>query len=322
LTGAAFFCVSIRVPAVASATSHCPNIEIRVNDLPMIRFTLVILALAVLTLLLLPLQLLGLAFDLRWQRTIPHIYHRILCALAGVRIRQVGQQSADTPVLILANHASWLDICVISAMTPVVFVAKSEVARWPVFGWLAKLQRTVFIDRERRQKTGAATEEIAGRLLGGDAVVLFAEGTSSDGTRILPFKSALIGAVHHALGASTHHDRITVQPMSLAYTRFDGLPVGRALRERVAWYGDADLIPHFIGVLASGAIDVTVSWGEAVALDINTDRKQIARDAEAAVRRMTVAALRATPGRVAIPAIARTHAIDTAGINGVSVSNR
>ena len=282
----------------------------------MIRFILVILALIVLTLLLLPLQLLGIAFNLRWQRTIPHIYHRILCALAGVRIHQTGHRSPDTPVLILANHVSWLDICVISAVTPVVFVAKSEVAGWPVFGWLAKLQRTVFIDRERRQKTGAATEEIAGRLLGGDAVVLFAEGTSNDGTRILPFKSALIGAVHHALGTSTHHEQITVQPMSVAYTRFDGLPMGRALRERVAWYGDTDLIPHFIGVLSSGAIDVTVSWGEALALDINTDRKQTARNAEAAVRRMTVAALRTGSPQPSVSAGAMTL-----GTAGISASN-
>ena len=92
-----------------------------------------------------------------------------------------------------------------------------------------------------------------------------------------------------------------MQPLSLAYTRFDGLPIGRALRERVAWYGDAALIRHFIGVLASGAIDVTVTWGDAVALDITTDRKEIARSAEASVRRMTVAALRPTPSDVAQP---------------------
>ena len=177
-------------------------------------------------------------------------------------------------------------------MTPVVFIAKSEVAKWPVFGWLAKLQRTIFIERERRHKTGAATQEIAGRLLGGDAVVLFAEGTSSDGMRILPFRSALIGAVHHALGDQTHHTHITVQPMSLAYTRFGGLPVGRALRERVAWYGDVELIPHFIGILAAGAVDVTVTWGEAVSYDMSADRKKIARIAETSVRRMTSAALR------------------------------
>jgi 1-acyl-sn-glycerol-3-phosphate acyltransferase len=267
----------------------------------MIRFVAVLFAITVVTLLLAPLQLIGMAFGLRLQRVIPHWYHRMFCALAGVRIREIGHRTIDTPVLILANHVSWLDICVIGALAPVVFVAKSEVARWPVFGWLARLQRTIFIDRQARHKTGAATQEIGDRLLNGDAVVLFAEGTSSDGTRILPFRSALIGAVHHALGSNTKHSTITVQPMSLAYVGFDGLPPGRALRERVAWYGDADLIPHFIGILASGAIDVTVSFGEARAYDMTADRKAIARDAEQAVRRMTTAALRAGPAKAAAP---------------------
>lgn len=285
----------------------------------MMRFVPVIIALAALTLVLLPFQLIGLAFGLSWQRRVPRLYHRLLCAIVGVRIRQVGRITGETPVLILANHASWLDICVISALTPVVFVAKSEVAGWPLFGWLARLQRTVFIDRERRHRTGDATEQIAGRLLDGNAVVLFAEGTSGDGTRILPFKSALVGSVHHALGVSTRHDKITVQPMSLAYTRVNGLPIGRALRERVAWYGDTELLPHFIGVLSSGAIDVTVSWGEPVALDIGTDRKQIARVAETSVRRMTADALRARPPRT--PSPASGVAIGAVGINGISASN-
>ena len=265
----------------------------------MFRFILIVLALVVLTLVLLPFQLIGIAFKLRLQRTIPYLYHRALCALIGVRISEVGQRSAEAPVLILSNHVSWLDICVITALAPVVFVAKSEVARWPVFGWLARLQRTIFINRQARHQTGAATREIADRLLGGDAVVLFAEGTSSDGIRVLPFRSALIGAVHHALGASTHHKEITVQPMSVAYVGLGGVPLGRALRERVAWYGDADLMPHFIGVLASGAVNVTVSWGEATAYGMSADRKRIARDAEQSVRRMTTAALRAAPPRPA-----------------------
>jgi 1-acyl-sn-glycerol-3-phosphate acyltransferase len=258
----------------------------------MIRALTTALAFAVLTLVLLPFQLIGIAFDLRLQRSIPHFYHRVLCALIGVRIREIGRQSTASPALILSNHVSWLDICVISALAPVVFVAKNEVARWPVFGWLARLQRTIFINRQARHQTGAATREIASRLLGGDAVVLFAEGTSSDGIRVLPFRSSLVGAVHHALGDSTHHTHVTVQPMSLAYTRFDGLPVGRGLRERVAWYGDVELIPHLLHVLASGAVDVTVSWGEPTAYDMAADRKAITRVSETSVRRMTIAALR------------------------------
>jgi lyso-ornithine lipid O-acyltransferase len=261
----------------------------------MIRVIAVLLAFIAVTLALLPLQLIGIAFDLRLQRTIPRFYHRILCALIGVRIREVGRRSVASPALILSNHVSWLDICVISALAPVVFVAKSEVAGWPVFGWLARLQRTIFINRQARHQTGAATREIATRLLGGDAVVLFAEGTSSDGMRVLPFRSALVGAVHHALGGGTHHSHVTVQPMSLAYTSLDGLPIGRSLRDRVAWYGDVDLVPHLIDVLASGAVDVTVSWGEAIAYDGNADRKAIARSSEKSVRRMTIAALRGVP---------------------------
>ena len=271
----------------------------------MIRVILVALAFLALTLVLLPFQLIGIAFDLRLQRTIPHLYHRVLCALIGVRIREVGRRSAESPALILSNHVSWLDICVISALAPVVFVAKSEVARWPVFGWLARLQRTIFINRQARHQTGAATREIAGRLLGGDAVVLFAEGTSSDGGRVLPFRSSLVGAVHQALGAGTDHTDITVQPTSLAYIGFDGVPIGRGLRERVAWYGDADLMPHLLQVLASGAVDVTVSWGEAVAYGKSADRKTIARDAEKSVRRMTTTALRAPSVRAIHAAASR-----------------
>jgi 1-acyl-sn-glycerol-3-phosphate acyltransferase len=266
----------------------------------MIRVVLIALAVVALTLVLLPLQLIGLAFGARLQRTISHFYHRVLCALIGVRISEVGARSTASPLLILSNHVSWLDICVITALAPVVFVAKHEVAGWPVFGWLARLQRTIFINRQARHQTGAASREIASRLLGGDAVVLFAEGTSSDGVRVLPFRSSLVGAVHHALGDTTHHTHVTVQPMSLAYTRLGGLPMGRALRNRVAWYGDIELIPHLLQVLAHGAVDVTVSWGAAVAYDRGADRKAITRISEQSVRRMTTAALRGAP-RLAAP---------------------
>lgn len=283
----------------------------------MIRVVVILLILVPLTLVLLPFQLIGIIFNTRLQRTIPHIYHRILCAVIGIRIREVGQRSTDSPVLILANHSSWMDICIISAVAPVVFVAKHEIAGWPVFGWLAKLQRSIFIDRQARHRTGAATQEIAERMLGGDAVVLFAEGTSSNGTHILPFRSALIGAVHHALGETTHHTSVTVQPLSLAYVSLSGLPIGRALRQRVAWYGDIDLIPHLAGVLSSGAIDVTISWGEARAYDMSANRKVIAREAEIAVRRMTTAALRSAP-QSAAPHTAATPAASGQTAQGVA----
>lgn len=258
----------------------------------MIRSVFVVATLVVVALVLLPFQLAGILLNNRLQRVIPILFHKTACAIIGVRITQTGERTRESPLLILSNHASWLDIIVLGAVAPVVFVAKSEVANWPVFGWLAKLQRTIFVERERRHKTGDAARAMGDRLLGGDAVVLFPEGTSSDGIRILPFRSALIGAVHHTIGDQTHHDRVMVQPVSLAYVRLGGVPVGRALRDKVAWYGETELVPHLLGVLSSGAVDVTVSWGEAIAYDMNADRKQIARNAEAAVRRMSAQALR------------------------------
>jgi 1-acyl-sn-glycerol-3-phosphate acyltransferase len=280
----------------------------------MIRVLVTVPTFLALWLTLLPVQLAGIALNSRLQRDVPHLFHRILCRVIGIRIREVGARTRESPVLILSNHASWIDICVLGAVAPVVFVAKSEVARWPVFGWLAKLQRTIFIERERRQKTGDAARAMADRLIGGDAVVLFPEGTSSDGIRVLPFRSALIGAVHHAIGDSTHHDRVMVQPVSLAYVGYGGVPVGRALRDKVAWYGEAPLVPHLVGVLACGAIDVTVSWGEATAYDVNADRKQIAREAETAVRQMTSRVLRPP---TAATITARTKEIATPAANGI-----
>lgn len=261
----------------------------------MIRVIFVLTVLIAIAVVLLPFQALGMALNNRLQRDVPLLFHRLYCAVIGIRITQVGERTRESPVLILANHVSWSDISVIGALAPVVFVAKSEVKSWPVFGWLARLQRTIFIERERRHKTGEHARAMADRLIGGDAVLLFPEGTSSDGIRILPFRSALIGSVHHAIGDSTHHDRVMVQPVSLAYVRYGGVPVGRALRDKVAWYGEMDLVPHLLGVLASGAVDVTVSWGEPIVYDIDADRKRIAREAEASVRRMTARALRLPP---------------------------
>lgn len=258
----------------------------------MIRTLYVTVVMTFVFLLLLPFQVAGILFDNRLQRIVPVLFHRAAAAVVGIRITQAGERTRDTPVLLLSNHASWLDIIVLSAVAPVVFVSKSEVANWPVFGLLAKLQRTIFVERERRHKTGEAARAMGDRLQGGDVVVLFPEGTSSDGIRILPFRSALIGAVHHAIGNSTHHDRVTVQPVSIAYVAYGGIPVGRALRDKVAWYGETELMPHLKGVFSSGAVDVTVNWGEAVSYGMTADRKQIARDAETAVRRMTARALR------------------------------
>jgi 1-acyl-sn-glycerol-3-phosphate acyltransferase len=236
----------------------------------------------------LPVQWLALKLGLPLRRWIPVLYHRLLLRLLGVRVHLKGAPAADRPLLLLSNHASWLDIPVIGSLTPLFFVAKSEVAAWPLVGLLAKFQRTVFVDRQRRQATGSVNREIAERLHAGDPVVLFAEGTSSDGNRVLPFRTALVGAVREAVASA---EAVTVQPMAIAYVRLQGLPMGRQHRPAAAWFGDMELAPHLLDVLRHGAIDVEVSFGAPLVLDAAHDRKQVTRDTERAVRTLAAASL-------------------------------
>src|SRR5262249_40727996 len=150
------------------------------------------------------------------------------------------------------------------------------------------LLRTVFVDRSRRQQTSEAASEIAQRLTEGDPVVLFAEGTSSDGNRVLAFRSALVGAVTQ-LGDG--HD-VMLQPLSIAYTRTQGIPMGRHHPLVGHWYGDVDFTPHFKEFYRRCAVDVVVRFGDPVLFTNGTDRKTAARDLEASVRRLTAATLR------------------------------
>ena len=140
----------------------------------------------------------------------------MLCKLLQIRVRVTGERVHDRPALFISNHVSWADILVIGSIVPVAFVSKSEVADWPLVGTTARLQRTVFVDRSRRHQTGDAIAEIVKRLADGTSVVLFAEGTSSDGNRVLPFRSALVGAVKEA--GSRAESGILIQPMSICYT--------------------------------------------------------------------------------------------------------
>jgi 1-acyl-sn-glycerol-3-phosphate acyltransferase len=220
-------------------------------------------------------------------------YYRVLCALLRIRVRVVGQPTRARAVLYVSNHVSWVDIVAIGSVMPVAFVAKREVESWPLVGITAKMQRTVFVDRHRRHQAAEAVNEIVKRLASGTSVVLFAEGTSSDGNRVLPFRSALLGAVERA--AAQERADILIQPMSISYTNLHGIPMGRQHRPLVAWYGDLDFMPHIREFIARGAVDAVVSYGEQVAVDGTVDRKAMTRQLEGAVRRLTVAALNGRP---------------------------
>jgi 1-acyl-sn-glycerol-3-phosphate acyltransferase len=228
-------------------------------------------------------QLLALRFGWSLAERLPIAFHRVFLRLFGVRVVERGRPPGPMPTLVLANHVSWLDIAVIGSRVPLSFIAKSEVEGWPVIGFLARLQRSVFIDRARRKATAEVNETVAHRLAAGEAIVLFAEGTTGDGNRLLPFRSSLVGAARAAL-AEPGLERIHLQPLAIAYVRRNGLPVTRRERPAIAWYGDMELSPHLAQFVGGGPLDVVVTWGEPVVFDPQTNRKAATAQAEAAVR--------------------------------------
>jgi 1-acyl-sn-glycerol-3-phosphate acyltransferase len=218
-------------------------------------------------------------------------YYRLLARLLRIRIVANGTRITGRPVLIVSNHISWVDIVVLAAIAPMVFVAKREVASWPLIGAAAKVQKVIFVDRVRRQQTPETNREIAQRLAEGHPVVLFAEGTSGDGNRVLPFRSALIGAVETAC-AEAGLGEVAIQPMSVCYTAQQGVPMARIDQPLVAWYGDLDFFPHFAAFIRRGTVTATVSFGAPITCTAATDRKLLAKELETTVRQMTANALR------------------------------
>lgn len=243
--------------------------------------------------LVIPAIIIQTIFLLVWPngaRHFPSYFFHIICTLIEVRVETRGEIAENGPVLIVSNHSSWLDIPVINSIGPVSFVAKHEIASWPLFGILAKLGRSIFIDRSRRLATGNVTGELAERLADGDKIVLFAEGTSSDGNRVLPFKSAIIGAAEKAI-AQSGHDDILIQPMSITYVRRRGLPISRIDRPYFTWFGDMELLPHIWGVLMRTPIDVAINIGAPHKLSEYANRKELTRQLETDVRRMVLSSI-------------------------------
>jgi len=247
-----------------------------------LRIVLVLIGFLMLTLALLPVQMVALGLGHSVMRRLPRWWHRMMCRMIGLRVRTHGRLSKERPLLLVSNHISWKDILVLGSVADLVFIAKSEVRTWPVLGWLARLQRSVFVER-RRRNTGAQISEVSERLISGEVVVLFAEGTTSDGNRVMPFNASLFGAASAALPLATD-GRVHVQPVSIAYVGIHGMPMGRYHRPVAGWPGDVALGPHLLRVLRHGAIDVEVVFADAMPFDVGTNRKKFARLVEAKVR--------------------------------------
>ncbi|MBL4784910.1 MAG: 1-acyl-sn-glycerol-3-phosphate acyltransferase [Cohaesibacteraceae bacterium] len=244
-----------------------------------------LISLGVLFIVFFPFQWVSVRFGLAISARIPILFHKLLGTAIGLRVTVTGGKKTGFPTFLVSNHISWMDIVVLGQLAPLSFIAKSEVAAWPFFGTLARLQRTIFVDRQKRSNTGRVNDEISARLMQGETILLFGEGTSSDGNRILPFRTSLFGAVTNLANRNAdNHGRIYIQPVAIAYQKLHGLPLGWQHKHRIAWFGDMDLLPHLWAALQEGALDVDICFGEPMKVDGNLDRKKIAKLMENRVR--------------------------------------
>lgn len=191
-------------------------------------------------------------------------YWRVVTGLLGVRVRVLGRtkragprRAPRRPIVFVANHSSWLDIPTLGGLLDACFVSKAEVGRWPGIGIVAALGRTVFVSR-RAGDIGRERDEMRARLAGGDNLLLFPEGTSSDGSRVLPFRSAFFSILEAPEGEGSDGQAPLVQPVSIVYDRLGWLPTGKAARPMFAWYGGMDLAPHFWRLAQQRGLRATV----------------------------------------------------------------
>ena len=204
------------------------------------------------------------------------LFHRGMSRSLGIRIVCHGSPVNGRGVLFVSNHVSWSDIPVLGARIKAAFVAKSEVGGWGAVGWLATLADTVYVERTRRTSTGDQRDAISERLALGDNIILFPEGTNSDGVVVLPFKSSLFAVIDGL-------PDMLIQPVTIAYTRVNGIPVTRERLPDLAWVGDTELLPHARAFAALGRVRAEIIFHPPVRAGDFADRKALSRHCEVVI---------------------------------------
>ncbi|MFA7276505.1 MAG: lysophospholipid acyltransferase family protein [Pseudobdellovibrionaceae bacterium] len=205
---------------------------------------------------------------------IPRLWHKGVCKIIGITMEVVGEPVEGTQLIYVSNHLSYLDIPVIGAVLKASFVAKEDIAGWPVIGYLARIQQTAFISRSsaKAKKVAGALDDM---LKAGKSLVLFPEGTSSPGTEVLPFKSSLF-----SLALPKEGGAIPIQPFVVDLIRVNGHTPTIAERDLYAWYADMDFAPHIWEFMQNKGATVRLTFLPVATPQADTDRKSLCRVVE------------------------------------------
>lgn len=227
---------------------------------------------------LVPVQTLARRYGWRLQYPIQTGFCRAMCRVIGIRVETQGRLPGATPRFVASNHVSWTDIIALASIHPYVFLAKSEVSSWPVLGFLARLQGTVFVSREARAKMSRVNDALAQVMREGRDLVVFAEGTSSDGSQVLPFRAVHFAPLRDLADATQSKVSPTLAPVAIVYS--DG---ERPLD--VGWYADMTFLPHLWSLMKRGGVTCHIAHGDAID-NAPGDRKALAASAEGRVREL------------------------------------
>ena len=217
-------------------------------------------------LLLIPIQYVFVQFKLKNRIYIPIFFHRILLKILGIKVKLIGQNTSARPLILAGNHTSYLDIIILGSIMPICFIAKEDIKHWFLFGFLAKMQNTIFIKR-KNYKTLESLNSINKELANNSAVVLFPEGTTNTGKKVLNFKSSLFNLFEN-------NNTLRLQNFSLCYTHVNDMPIDNRTRPQISWYGDMNILSHLLNFLKISCVDATVVFHPILPLR-GLDRKSI-----------------------------------------------
>ena len=203
------------------------------------------------------------------------IFYKILfkgiVKIFGIKVKLDGNIE-DKKTLFISNHISYLDIFILGSQIDAVFVAKSEIDNWPIINKICRLGKTIFIERDNVLKIKDQMKLISKEIMSGFNIIIFPEGTSSDGSRVLPFKSSLFGLINTNL-----KEELKIQPISIFYEKLDGIPVEKKFRPFFAWFGNMDLLPHAWQFLGLGISEVKLKLHKTVKPTQFKNRKDLAK---------------------------------------------
>ncbi|MDE3059745.1 MAG: 1-acyl-sn-glycerol-3-phosphate acyltransferase, partial [Pseudomonadota bacterium] len=227
-----------------------------------------------------------------WRDRLVRLCYKGILPILGVHLKTTGRLDEGRPLLVVSNHLSYLDVCILGSQAPVRFTPKSEIASWPLIGGICRLCGDVFVDR-RPDKVRESGDALRAALARGEAVSLFPEATTGNGRHLLPFKSGFFSLAEEPVGER----ELLVQPAAIAYTRIRRLPVDSTQWPLLAWYGDMPLVPHLWELLKLGSVSAELVFLPATTLSEHGDRKHLAAHCRHAIAAALASVREAAVGR-------------------------